>query len=122
MNENVTKALKAASDGLSLPSESDEPIEPIGWDKSGDLSEPDVLRLSGHKPGDHIETTTLDDIFRDALAGEDAPKFKSLIQTLKGSLSDLRAYRIGDVEKDVYIMGKTKDGKWAGLKSKVVET
>ena len=122
MSKSDLGPLKKAADGLTLPSESDEPIEPIAWGQAGSLGDPDVLRLSGHKPGDRIETTDLNDIFRDALAGDDAAKFRALIKVLKDSLSDLRVYRIGDVEKDVYIVGKAADGTWAGLKSKVVET
>lgn len=122
MSQSVLNTLKKAAAGLTLPSESDEPIEPIAWGQAASLSPADALRLSGHKPGDTIETTDLDDIFRDALAGDDAAKFRSLIKTLKGALSDLRVYRVGDIEKDVYIVGRTPDGTWAGLKSKVVES
>jgi hypothetical protein len=32
-------------------------------------------------------------------------------------------YKVGeDAEKAIYIVGKTKDGQWAGLKTAVVET
>jgi hypothetical protein len=35
----------------------------------------------------------------------------------------VKVYRVGDApEKAVYIVGKTKDGKWAGLKTTLVET
>ena len=122
MSKNALSTLKSACKGLSLPSESDEPIEPVQWDLAGSPTEADVLRLSGHKPGERVETTDLPDIFRDALAGDDADKFEALSQALKDSLSDLRVYRIGDVEKDVYIVGRDAGGKWVGLKSKVVET
>jgi hypothetical protein len=38
-------------------------------------------------------------------------------------LSDIKVYKIGDEpEKPVYIVGKTADGRWAGLKTTVVET
>ncbi len=122
MSTSVLSALKAATDGLSLPSESDEPIAAIRWDHTGTPTESDILRLSGHKPGDRVETTDLADIFRDAVAGDDAAKFQKLIKLLQGSLTDLRVYRIGDVEKDVYILGRDPAGAWLGLKSKVVES
>jgi nuclease A inhibitor-like protein len=69
-----------------------------------------------------METTDLKDIFRDAVAGADAAKFRKLISVLNETLADIRVYRIGEIEKDVIIVGKTKAGSWAGLKSKVVET
>jgi hypothetical protein len=32
-------------------------------------------------------------------------------------------YKVGDEpEREVYIVGKTKDGQWAGLQTAVVET
>jgi hypothetical protein len=34
-----------------------------------------------------------------------------------------KVYKVGDeAEREVYIVGKTKDGRWAGLKTTVVET
>jgi hypothetical protein len=44
------------------------------------------------------------------------------LSTPKDTLDDIRVCRVGEVERDVYIVGKTKGGGWAGLKSKVVET
>jgi len=38
-------------------------------------------------------------------------------------LSGVRVYKVGDeAERAVYIVGKTTDGKWAGLHTTVVET
>jgi hypothetical protein len=38
-------------------------------------------------------------------------------------LSGIKVYKLGEeAEKAVYIVGKTKAGHWAGLKSSVVET
>jgi hypothetical protein len=35
----------------------------------------------------------------------------------------VKVYTVGDEpERQVYVVGKTKDGKWAGLKTSVVET
>jgi hypothetical protein len=35
----------------------------------------------------------------------------------------VKVYKIGDeAEKEAYIVGKTSDGHWAGLKTTVVET
>jgi hypothetical protein len=35
----------------------------------------------------------------------------------------VKVYKVGDEpEKAVYVAGKTPDGKWAGLKTSVVET
>jgi hypothetical protein len=35
----------------------------------------------------------------------------------------VKVYKVGDeAEKAAYVVGKTTDGKWAGLKTTVVET
>jgi hypothetical protein len=42
---------------------------------------------------------------------------------LKEQLSDIKVYKAGDeAEKNAYIVGRTKDNRWAGLKTTVVET
>jgi hypothetical protein len=38
-------------------------------------------------------------------------------------LSAIKVYKVGDeAEKQAFVVGKTPDGKWAGLKTTVVET
>jgi Nuclease A inhibitor-like protein len=38
-------------------------------------------------------------------------------------LSGVKVYKVGDeAEKVAYVVGKTSDGDWAGLKTTVVET
>jgi len=42
---------------------------------------------------------------------------------LQEQLSGIKGYKVGDeAEREVYIVGKTKDGRWAGLKTSAVET
>jgi hypothetical protein len=54
---------------------------------------------------------------------EDKAKFQKLAAAIKQQLSGVKVCEVGDeAERDVYIVGKTADGKWAGLKTSVVET
>jgi hypothetical protein len=42
---------------------------------------------------------------------------------LKEQLSGIKVYKVGDeAERNAYVVGKTAEGKWAGLKTTVVET
>jgi hypothetical protein len=69
-----------------------------------------------------LETDTLDDFFR-TVPPEDKVKFDELAKTLQEQLSSIKVYKIGDeAEKEVYVVGKTTDGHWAGIKTSVVET
>jgi hypothetical protein len=69
-----------------------------------------------------VETTTLDRFFR-AVPKEDRPQFDQLAAVLRDHLSDIQVYKVGEeAEKQVYVVGKTKDGALAGVKTSVVET
>src|SRR5262249_6332231 len=48
---------------------------------------------------------------------------RRLAAVLKEQLSGIKVFKVGDeAERDAYVVGKTADGKWAGLKTTVVET
>ena len=71
--------------------------------------------------GAAIEETTLDDLLA-TVPEEDRPQFDKLAAAIK-QLSGVKVYKVGDdPEKQVYVVGKTSDGRWAGLKTTVVET
>ena len=48
-------------------------------------------------------------------------QYQSLVQWLKANLTDLRVYKIGDVNIDIYVAGRLND-KWLILRTKAVET
>ena len=118
----VLDALKQASQGLLFPSETDAPLEPFAWEGSAKLTKNKVLELAGAEAGTAVEQTTLDDLLR-TVPQEDKPKFDALRQALEGQLSGVKVYKVGDeAERQVYVVGKAPDGRWAGLKTTVVET
>jgi hypothetical protein len=118
----VLDALAKASKGLLYTSETDAPFEPFAWKDGDDLSEERLLQLAGAGPGTAVEETSLDDFFR-LVPSEDRAQFQKLAAALQGQLSDIKVYKVGDEpEKQVYIVGKAPDGRWAGLKTTVVET
>jgi hypothetical protein len=54
---------------------------------------------------------------------EDRPRFDKLAGAIKQQLSAVKVYKVGnEPEKAVYVVGRTQDGKLAGLKTSVVET
>jgi hypothetical protein len=69
-----------------------------------------------------VEEDSLADIL-DQVPSEDRARFQKLGQWIQEQLSGVKGYRVGDEpEKTVYVVGKTKEGQWAGLKTTVVET
>jgi hypothetical protein len=118
----VLDALKEASKGLLFPSESEAPLEPFAWEGGGKLTDKQVLKLAGAEEGTTVEQMSLADLFQ-TVPPEDKAKFDKLAQALQEQLSGIKAYKVGDeAKREVFIVGKTKDGQWAGLKTTVVET
>jgi hypothetical protein len=80
------------------------------------------MRLARRKEGAAVEESSLDDYMR-TMPSEELAKFDKLAADVKQQLSGVKDYEVGDEpEKLVYVVGKTADGKWAGLKTSVVET
>jgi hypothetical protein len=69
-----------------------------------------------------MEEETLED-FLHAVPPEDKPKFDRRAAVLREQLTGIKVFKVGDeAEKQAFVVGKTSDGKWAGLKTTVVET
>ncbi|HKB41481.1 MAG TPA: nuclease A inhibitor family protein, partial [Gemmataceae bacterium] len=92
------------------------------WEGADKLTNEHLLELAGEEEGTAVEQESLDDFFH-AVPPEDAEKFQKLAKVLQEQLSGVKVYKVGDeAEKAAYVVGKTKDGQWAGLKTTVVET
>jgi hypothetical protein len=118
----VLDALKRASKGLVYTSETDASLEPFAWEGGGKLTAARVRELAGAGKGTVVEQTTLADFF-EVVPEEDRDKFDALAKTLQEQLSGVKVYKMGDeAERQVYLVGKAPDGRWAGLKTTVVET
>jgi hypothetical protein len=65
---------------------------------------------------------TAEEDWHDEEERETVHRFQNLVSILKQNLSQLQVYRVGDRSIDVYIVGVTPGGDWAGLATKLVET
>jgi hypothetical protein len=118
-------ALQKASAGLLYPSDTDAPFEAFSWGKATSALTPAIARkLAGVGPKKAIQQMALADFFENLTSddNDDADKYKALLKVVNEQLSGVKVFRFGDVELDVYLVGKTKEGEWAGLKTKSVET
>jgi Nuclease A inhibitor-like protein len=88
----------------------------------GKLTKDRLREVAGAEEGATVEESSLDDLLS-TLPSEDRPMFDKLAEALKQQLSGVKVCQVGDEsEKMVYTVGKTQDGKLAGLKTSVVET
>ena len=129
-------ALEAAADGLVYSSESDRPFEYVELAAAapphlGPLTAERLAALLGAAPGTRIEERSLDRFLArhietsdpyDAEAQRVRPRYEALRDVLRGSLADVRVFRVGEVEVRCYVVGWTPEGSLAGLVTTAVET
>lgn len=130
---DLLATLGAASSGLLFPSESDYPLTPYRW-VGTDGAEPSpaaLIQAEGRKADTPVETLTVRELFEplfalqaDATEEEkaDVARYHALVELLEAELRELRVYRVGAVEIDVYVLGRHPSGEWLGLKTRVIET
>jgi hypothetical protein len=120
--QSAVDALQEAVKGLLYISETDAPMEPFLWKEPAEPRKERVVELAGAAKGTAVEETTLASFFA-TVSQEDKPKFDKLAKAFKEQLTGIKVYKIGDeAEKLLYVVGKTSDGQWAGIKTTVVET
>jgi hypothetical protein len=132
MSNEITEKLKQSSADLLMMSESDYPFEVFLWTaQANGLTTQKLLQLTDHPHNSPIEEVTLDYFFRncayeqewhDEQQKQNVKKFQTLVQILEDNLNEIKVYRIGTIDIDVYIVGKTPSGDLAGLSTKGVET
>jgi hypothetical protein len=97
-------------------SESDYPFEVIRWDGKVSIT-PEYLRnISGKPEGSPIEEIDVDSFFN--VSG----RFRNLASLLKDNLSNIKVYKVGTINIPVYIVGRSAEGNWLGLSTRVVQT
>jgi hypothetical protein len=45
-----------------------------------------------------------------------------LKQLLSDKLEEIKILKVDEIQMDVYLFGKAEENKWAGLKTKIIET
>ncbi len=119
-DQQIITELREVVKGLTYPSESDEPFDVFLWP----MKEADPLKqiaTQGNKIQPNAETS-LDAFFAELLTGDDAEKFSRLRDTLQSRLSNIRVFRVGQIEVNVYVIGITPADNWAGVHTVSVET
>jgi hypothetical protein len=121
------------SSDLMYPSESDEKIEYFEMEVSTieKLSLANFRMYNGIRPEVIIQEIDYELFFKPLIKiedwfGEDEKKWAEdslkLKQLLSEKLKDISILKVGQIQIDVFLFGKSEECKWAGLKTKVIET
>ena len=124
-------AITRATEGLLFHSESDAPLQPYRWAGDTAPSRKGLLKAEGRGADEVVEKETLHELF-DPVTEEqsfwsdddraEAGRYKAVVRLLEEALREIRVYRVGKVDVDVYVVGKHGSGEWVGVKTHVVET
>lgn len=135
LNEKISlkEQINSLIPDLLYPSESDEKISYFEMELSTaeNLSLANFRMFNGIRPEVIIQEIDFEVFFKPLIKIEDwfgdnekkwAEDSSKLKQILSEKLKDTRILTVGEIEIDVYLLGKAEENKWAGLKTKVIET
>ncbi len=127
---SIDAAIETACEGLTYVSETDAPLA-VFTSPAGLEGRDAILQHAGAKADTPVreipfaawfaQLTAEKDWFGDAEKGR-AKKFLQLQKLLEEGLTDLKVYRVGTVQIDIYIVGESTDGRIIGVKTHAVET
>ncbi len=130
-SDSLAKQIKDACEGLSYISETDAAIFPFRGNAAAAVNREEVLKQTGGKSDAPVEERDFADFFaqlteiKDWYGDEEkdtAQKFNYLKEALENNLRDLKVYKIGKVELNVYVLGLDEENNLLGIKTKAVET
>ena len=106
--------LSQAAAGLLFMSESDYPFELIQWDGPTEPSADFIRNVAGEAKDCQVQKLEAEQFLNSG-------RYQKLLSTLQHELSDLRAYKVGRINMPVYLVGRSREGSWLGVTTRVVE-
>lgn len=128
---NASGPISRAAKGLVYISETDSEVFPVTGGQCDSVTAEAVLKLSGAAGNERVEQVSADEFFdrltkiRDWHGEREKARvrgFAKLSEVLKHELRDLKVFRIGAVQIDIYAVGIDAEGRLAGVMTKAVET
>ena len=125
-------ALEAAVAGLTYTSEADAPWAAFVWPDAEGAPTAEAVKQRGRCTAKSPVAQQSVEELLGPLAEEqdwfeepekaDAAKYRSLRDLLRERLIDATVFKLGKVKVAVYIVGRAKEGGWAGVRTTAVET
>jgi len=131
MNNELKGSLSEASAGLIYISETDAGITPFEGGPAGAVTAAELLAQAGHAGDAAVEERGFEEIFARltrVYEGADeehiatAARFAALKAAMEQNLRDLKVFKVGKIQLDVYIVGLDAEGNLSGVQTKAVET
>jgi hypothetical protein len=128
---DLPSLIKKIASGLYYMSETDAEILPFTGKKAQAVSSQEILKQSGSNLNSVIEEkdfiqffdrlTQMQDWFGDEEKAA-AANFNELKNLLEKNLKDLKYFKIGRIQIDIYVVGLDAENILTGIKTKAVET
>jgi len=128
---NLTQQIKTAAEGLWYISETDAEIFPFTGSKADSVTKENLLAQIGKSADTPVEGREFDQMFARFITIQDwfsdeekatAEKFAALKSLLEKNLTDLKVFKLGQIEVEIYFVGLDTEGNLAGIQTKAVET
>jgi len=129
--DNLAEQIKIAVRGLYYISETDALIQPFIGKQAKTVSKQEILSQTKKAADSTVEEkdfagffarlTEIQDWFGDE-EKEIAKKFVRLKELLEKNLRDLKVFRIGKIQLDIYVVGLNAEDNLLGIETKAVET
>ncbi len=130
-DDNLAEQIKIAVRGLYYISETDALIQPFIGKQAKAVSKQEILSQTKKVANSTVEEkdfagffsrlTEIQDWFGEE-EKEIAQKFVQLKELLEKNLRDLKVFRIGEIQLDIYVVGLDAENNLLGIETKAVET
>lgn len=119
--------------GLFYPGESDEPIEPVTCylDQARPLTVSQINDWLMLPPSACVDEVPEKAFWEPVITEQDwhgddekaiIARFEQLKKQLESELTGRQVFRVGEVEVDLYLLGRQATGTRAGIRTKLIET
>lgn len=127
----LVEQIKKLCENLIYISETDADISPFAGGVASAVTKEEILRQTKAAPDAPVEERDFDEIFgrlteiQDWFGDEEkqtVQKFSDLRDFMKKNLRDLKVFKIGQIQLDVYAVGLDARNNLVGIKTRAVET
>lgn len=127
--KSFEKQIEEITKDLYYISETDSELFPFAGEKAEEVSVETILKQLGRNAP--VEERSFEDFFKRLTEIQEwfgdeetraANQFSKLKDFLMKNLKDIKVFKIGKIEIDIYIVGLDRDGILKGVSTKAVET